>query len=134
MTQDLVWQQYPYPVEFRALLAGNSAEMSFEANPATAPDPPLAPLDRAFLNKTGSTNGFAAHAFVTGENIGVVLLADKSYPIDARATAAYNILMHLGDGSKIASVEAAALKAKSSQPGTIALPSHVRAPHGCRSA
>jgi hypothetical protein len=47
-------------------------------------------------------------AFVTGENIGVVLLANKSYPIDARVTAAYNILMHLGQGSKIASVEAAA--------------------------
>jgi beta-lactamase class C len=96
MTQDLIWEQYPYPVELDALLAGNSAKIIFEANPATALDPPLPPQDAALINKTGSTNGFSAYvAFVTGKKIGIVLLANKSYPIDARVSAAYKILQVL---------------------------------------
>jgi beta-lactamase class C len=31
-----------------------------EANPATELDPPLQPRDDVLINKTGSTNGFAA--------------------------------------------------------------------------
>jgi beta-lactamase class C len=54
------------------------------------------------LNKTGSTNGFAAYvACVPARRLGVVFLANKNYPIDARVTAAYQILMRLdGDASK----------------------------------
>ena len=49
--------------------------------------------------KTGSTNGFAAYvAFAPERKIGVVILANKSYPIDARVTAAYEILTRLDDG------------------------------------
>ena len=97
MTQDLVWEQYPNPVELDSLLAGNSAKIIFEANPATELDPPSAPQDDVLINKTGSTNGFGAYvAFVTGKKIGIVVLANKSYPIDARVTAAYKILMRLG--------------------------------------
>ena len=97
MTQDLIWEQYPYPVALDALLAGNSAKMIYEANPATQLEPPIPPHDEVLINKTGSTNGFSAYvAFVTGKKIGVVLLANKSYPIDARVTAAYKILMRLG--------------------------------------
>jgi beta-lactamase class C len=97
MTQDLIWEQYPYPVELDKLLAGNSAKVIFEANPATELDPPLQPQDAVLINKTGSTNGFAAYvAFVPGKKLGIVLLANKSYPIDARVTAAYAILTRLG--------------------------------------
>jgi beta-lactamase class C len=35
MTQDLIWEQYPYPVPLADLLAGNSAQVALEANPAT---------------------------------------------------------------------------------------------------
>ena len=48
------------------------------------------------LNKTGSTNGFGSYAaFIPGKKIGVVLLANKNYPIDARVNAAYEILTQL---------------------------------------
>jgi beta-lactamase class C len=98
MTQDLIWEQYHYPVELDALLAGNSAKIIFEANPAAGLDPPLPPQDGVLINKTGSTNGFAAYvAFIPQKKIGIVLLANKSYPIKARVTAAYNILMRLDD-------------------------------------
>jgi CubicO group peptidase (beta-lactamase class C family) len=99
MTQDLIWEQYHDPVELDDVLAGNSANVIFEANPATELDPPLPPQDDVLINKTGSTNGFAAYVvFVPQRQIGVVLLANKSYPIVARVTAAYEILTRLGGG------------------------------------
>lgn len=96
MTQDLIWEQYRYPVDLKDLQAGNSAKVSFEPNPATRLDPPLSPGLGVFLNKTGSTNGFASYvAFVPGKGIGIVLLANKNYPIDARVDLAYRILADL---------------------------------------
>jgi beta-lactamase class C len=98
MTQDLIWEQYHYPVQLKDLLAGNSAKVSLEANPATELDPPLPPRDDVLINKTGSTSGFATYvAFVPERKIAVVLLANKSYPTDARVTAAYEILTRLDD-------------------------------------
>lgn len=100
MTQDLVWEQYNYPVGLAELLAGNSAKIMLEPNPATELDPPLQPQDGVLINKTGSTNGFAAYvAFVPEKKIGIVLLANKSYPIDARVTAAHEILAQLNDNA-----------------------------------
>jgi CubicO group peptidase (beta-lactamase class C family) len=96
MTQDLIWEQYRYPVDLPQLLAGNSSKMLLEANPATGLAPPLQPQDAVLINKTGTTNGFSTYvAFVPARKTGIVLLANKSYPIDARVTAAYEILTHL---------------------------------------
>jgi beta-lactamase class C len=96
MTQDLIWEQYRYPVALEDLLAGNSSRVSYEANPVTPIDPPLAPQEDAFINKTGSTNGFGAYvAFVPAKKTGIVLLANKNYPIEARVTAAHAILTGL---------------------------------------
>jgi beta-lactamase class C len=98
MTQDLIWEQYPYPVELEKLLAGNSAKIRLEANPATELRPPSSPRDDVLIDKTGSTDGFAAYvAFVPEKKIGIVLLANKNYPIDERVTAAYAILRRLDD-------------------------------------
>ena len=98
MTQDLIWEQYPYPVGLADLLAGNSAKFLLEANPATELDPPLRLQDAVLINKTGSTNGFGAYvAFVPEKKIGIVIFANKSYPIDARVTAAHEVLARLND-------------------------------------
>ena len=102
MTQDLVWEQYPYPVELSTLLAGNSDEVILEANPAVRLDPPSPPQEEVLINKTGSTNGFSTYvAFVPARKIGVVLLANKRYPIDARVTAAAEILSRLADHAPV---------------------------------
>lgn len=96
MTQDLVWEQYPYPVELKRVLAGNSSTVVTEPTATTELREPLPPQADVLINKTGSTNGFGAYvAFVPARKLGVVILANKRYDIAARVTAAYKILTRL---------------------------------------
>ncbi|GJA08700.1 MULTISPECIES: CMY-1/MOX family class C beta-lactamase MOX-8 [Aeromonas] len=94
MTQGLGWESYAYPVSEQTLLAGNSPAMIYNANPA-APAPAAAGHPVLF-NKTGSTSGFGAYvAFVPAKGIGIVMLANRNYPIPARVKAAHAILTQL---------------------------------------
>ncbi|WP_270836083.1 CMY-1/MOX family class C beta-lactamase [Aeromonas sp. QDB30] len=94
MTQGLGWERYAYPVSEQTLLAGNSPAMIYNANPA-APAPAAAGHPVLF-NKTGSTSGFGAYvAFVPAKGIGIVMLANRNYPIPARVKAAHAILTQL---------------------------------------
>ncbi|MGW4097480.1 class C beta-lactamase [Mycobacterium sp. NPDC004974] len=95
MIQGLGWEQYSYPVTLDRLLAGNSNTMAMQPNPATplTPQPTSTP---ALFNKTGSTDGFGAYVvFVPDKRIGLVMLANKNYPIAARVTAAHAVLQQL---------------------------------------
>ena len=97
MVQGLGWEQYPWPVAVERLVAGNSTKMSHEPNPAR----PLAASGAAngatLFNKTGSTRGFSAYAaFVPASRIGIVMLANKATPNEARVKAAHAILSRLG--------------------------------------
>jgi beta-lactamase class C len=95
-TQDLIWEQYPYPVELKRLLAGNAATVIYQEAIASKLNPPLPPQENVLINKTGSTNGFAAYAaFIPAKKMGIVILANKSTPIDSRVIAAYQILTRL---------------------------------------
>lgn len=97
LIQDLIWEQYPYPVELAKIVAGNSTKM-LAPIPATAIDPPMAPRGDVILNKTGSTNGFGAYvAYIPARKIGIVMLANKNYPNDARVKAAYLVLSRLAE-------------------------------------
>lgn len=96
MTQGLVWEQYRYPAKLEQLLAGNSTAMVLTDTVVAEILPPLPPQEDVLINKTGSTGGFGAYAaFIPAKKIGIVLLANKSYPIEARVTAAYQILTRL---------------------------------------
>jgi beta-lactamase class C len=96
MTQGLGWEMVEWPTDLDRLLAANSSEMALKPNAATRLDPPLPPRDEVLINKTGSTNGFGAYvAFVPARGIGVVILANRNYPIAARVQAAYRILAAL---------------------------------------
>ncbi|KFC72521.1 Beta-lactamase precursor [Devosia sp. LC5] len=100
MVQGLGWEQYPFPVSLERLLAGNSQTMAMEPNPAEALAPPAAPEGPALFNKTGSTNGFGAYvAFVPDKKIGVVMLANKNFPIPARITATHAVLEQLAEAA-----------------------------------
>lgn len=96
MTQGLGWEMYPYPTDLAQLADGNSPATALQPNPVTALDPPLPPRPNVLLNKTGSTNGFGAYvAFVPSERTGIVMLANRNYPIPARVRAAHRILTAL---------------------------------------
>jgi beta-lactamase class C len=96
MVQALIWERYPYPVDLRTLLAGNAPRMAFETTPASRIEPPMPPRPDMLLNKTGSTNGFGAYvAFIPARKLGIVMLANKNYPIEARVTAAHAVLSRL---------------------------------------
>ncbi|MET3552601.1 class C beta-lactamase [Burkholderia sp. 567] len=95
-TQDLIWEQYPYPVALPTLLEGNGPSMLHDATPATELKPPLAPRPDTWINKTGSTNGFSTYvAFVPAKRMAIVMLANRSFPIEDRVKAAYRIVESL---------------------------------------
>ncbi|OHZ02813.1 class C beta-lactamase [Salinicola sp. LHM] len=96
MTQDLIWEQYPLPVSLDTLLAGNGYDMILKPNAAEAIQPPQAPRSDVWINKTGSTNGFGGYVvLVPGKQVGLVMLANRNYPNDARVKAAYEMLSKL---------------------------------------
>jgi len=98
MTQGLGWEFYPYPVTLDRLLAGNSTEMAMEAREVKWLNPPQQPPQNVLLNKTGSTGGFGAYvAFVPSKDIGIVILANKNYPILERIKIAHTILNALSE-------------------------------------
>ncbi len=96
MAQGLGWEQYAYPVTLEHLQAGNASGMLLDANPAQKIAAPRLPSGPTWFNKSGSTAGFCAYAaFVPDRKIGIVMLANRSYPIAERIKAAHAILTQL---------------------------------------
>ena len=96
MTQDLIWEQYPYPATLEHLLEGNADKMAYESNKAVALNPALPPQQAVWLNKTGSTSGFGSYiALVPAKKQAVVILANKNYPNSARVELAYTVFKTL---------------------------------------
>lgn len=96
MTQGLGWERYPYPVALETLLKGNSSEVALTPQATVRLQPPLPAEPAAWYNKTGATGGFGAYyAFIPAKGLGIVLLANRNYPNEARVRAAYQILSAL---------------------------------------
>jgi len=92
MTQDLIWEQYDYPLTLQTLLDGNDNRYALAGTPVTAIQPPRAPQSKVWVNKTGATNGFGAYvAFVPEQQRGVVLLANRNYPNAERVKLAWRL-------------------------------------------
>lgn len=101
MVQGLGWEQYPYPISVERLLAGNSPAVVMEPNAVKSLAPPQPAFARTLFNKTGSTGGFGAYmVFVPDAKIGIVMLANRNYPIPARVKAAHAILQRLAPATK----------------------------------
>ena len=95
MVQGLGWEQYPWPVSREALLGGNSDEMIWAPTPVVRLAQ-RAPTTPRLYDKTGSTGGFGAYvAFVPASHVGLVMLANRNFPIPARVEAAHAILATL---------------------------------------
>ncbi|WP_413794938.1 MULTISPECIES: class C beta-lactamase [unclassified Pseudomonas] len=96
MNQGLGWEFYPAPFTLDDLLAGNTPQMALAPQKVAPLNPTLPAQDGAWINKTGSTNGFGAYAaFIPGKDMGIVILANRNYPIEERVKAAHRILMAL---------------------------------------
>ncbi len=94
--QDMIWEQYPWPVPLETMTSGNSYDFILKPQPAERIDPPLAPQKDVILNKTGSTNGFGGYmAMIPAKGLGVVVLANKNYPNEARVKATYALIKAL---------------------------------------
>lgn len=95
MVQGFGWEQFPHPLSRELLLGGNAEEVIFDPNPVQPVVSQRAASSRLF-DKTGSTGGFGAYvAFVPAKQVGLVILANKNFPIPARVEAAYAILDQL---------------------------------------
>ncbi|WP_419182045.1 class C beta-lactamase [Providencia heimbachae] len=91
--QDMMWESYPWPVSLAQLQQGNRDDMALKPQKVEIIQPVLPPETRAYYNKTGSTNGFAAYAVFIPENqVGIVILSNKWYPIPERISAAYQLI------------------------------------------
>ncbi len=96
MVQDLAWEQLRYPATLDALLRANAGNYNSQSQPVAALNPPLPPQQAVWINKTGSTNGFGGYvAFVPSKRLGIVILANRNYPNEARVRLAYRILGEL---------------------------------------
>lgn len=96
LVQDMIWEAYKYPTDLNTLLEGNSEKMILNAVPAVKINPDSLARQDMLFNKTGSTNGFGAYVlFIPSKRTGIVILANKSFPIPARVSIAYQILARL---------------------------------------
>ncbi len=96
MVQDLAWEQLRYPATLDALLTANAGNYNSQSQPVAALNPPLPPQQAVWINKTGSTNGFGGYvAFLPSKRLGIVILANRNYPNEARVRLAYRILGEL---------------------------------------
>ena len=92
-TQDMVWEQYPWPVKAKQLTDGNSNQMSLESQPVKALKTPLAPQKSVLMNKTGATGGFGAYVVLAPKSgIALTVLANRNYPNTARAEAGLKLI------------------------------------------
>lgn len=95
-TQDMIWEQYPWPVSLKTLVSGNGNAFILHPQPAEKITPALPPQQNVILDKTGSTNGFGGYvALLPGKRLGMVVLANRNYPNEARVEAAYSLIQAL---------------------------------------
>lgn len=95
-TQDMIWEQYSWPADLKTIVSGNGYDFIMKPQLVDRIIPPLPPQRNVILNKTGSTNGFGGYiAMIPGEGLGVVVLANKNYPNEARVEATYSLIKAL---------------------------------------
>ncbi|MGE0970865.1 class C beta-lactamase [Klebsiella sp. WOUb02] len=93
MYQGLGWEMLNWPVNSAEMAKGGDNAVALAPHPAAAIEPPVPAVAASWVHKTGSTGGFGAYvAFIPERQLGIVMLANKSYPNPARIAAGYAIL------------------------------------------
>lgn len=95
-TQGMIWEEYPWPVDVKTMLSGNGLDFILKPQPMQKIDQPAAPGKEVIFNKTGSTNGFGGYiAMIPGKDIGLVVLANRNYPNEARVKVTHALIKAL---------------------------------------
>lgn len=93
-TQAMIWEAYPWPADPDRMAEGNGYDFILQPQAMSSLD--AAPDQSLVLNKTGSTNGFGGYvALVPSEDLGVVVLANRNYPNEARVRATHEVITHI---------------------------------------
>ena len=93
-TQAMIWEAYPWPVDQQRLVDGNGYD--FILKPQPMHDLVGLSDEDITLNKTGSTNGFGGYiAMVPSKDLGVVVLANRNYPNEARVRATHDLITRI---------------------------------------
>lgn len=93
-TQAMIWEAYPWPVAPERMVDGNGYD--FILNPQPMHKVAGQSDEDIILNKTGATNGFGGYiAMVPSENLGVVVLANRNYPNEARVRATHGLITRM---------------------------------------
>jgi beta-lactamase class C len=96
MAQGLGWEQYSWPVTEQHLLDGNGTRIVMQPNAVQQTHARQPSTAKTLFNKTGSTGGFGAYAlFVPDLQLGLVMLANRNFPVAARVSAARRIIAAL---------------------------------------
>lgn len=96
MHQGLGWEMLNWPLKEKVVVDGSDNKVALAPMKATEIAPPAPCQQASWVHKTGSTGGFGSYvAFIPQKDIGIVMLANKSYPNPLRVEAAYRILAAL---------------------------------------
>ncbi|MFG1173989.1 CMY2/MIR/ACT/EC family class C beta-lactamase [Erwiniaceae bacterium CAU 1747] len=96
MYQGLGWEMLNWPLSEKTVVDGSDNRVALAPQKATEIIPPAPRQSASWVHKTGSTGGFGSYvAFIPQKEIGIVMLANKSYPNPVRVEAAYRILTAL---------------------------------------
>ena len=92
--QAMIWEAYPWSVAPERMVEGNGYD--FILNPQPMHEVADQSDEDIILNKTGATNGFGAYiALVPSKDLGVVVLANRNYPNEARVRATLDLITRI---------------------------------------